>query len=83
MMRFLRPGERRGIHGSTRSSAWSTEFGLQFLVCHINQNALDRFDCQRPCDQRRGRAEPMLFQDFICLFRIIYTYYCGPHHRKT
>lgn len=61
-MRFLRPGARTGIHGSTRSSAWSTEFGLRFLVCHINQNALDRFDCQRPCDRRRSRRSLCFFK---------------------
>lgn len=62
MRRFLRSGAGRRIHGSTRSSARSTEFGLRFLVCHINQNALDRFDCQSLRDRRRSREEPVLFK---------------------
>lgn len=61
-MRFSRSGARRSIHGSTRSSARSTEFGLRFPVCHINQNALDRFDYQRLRDRRRGGEEPVLFK---------------------
>lgn len=61
-MRSSRSGARRSIHGSTRSSARSTEFGLRVLVCHINQNALDRLDYQRLRNRRRGGEEPMLFK---------------------
>ena len=68
MMRFFRSGTRGEIHGSTRSSARSMEFGLRFLVCNINQNVLDRFDNQRLRD-RRWSGGACVFQDFICLFQ--------------
>lgn len=69
MKRSLRSGARRRIHGSTRSSARSTEFGLRFkLVCHINQNALDRFDCQSLRDRRRSREEHVLHKTSFVFF---------------
>lgn len=48
-------GRRDHLHGVWSWVSW-------FLVCHINQNALDRFDRQWFHDRGRRREEHVLFK---------------------
>lgn len=82
MVRFIRSGTEGEIHGSTSSSARSTEFGLRFLVCHINQNALDRFD-NRGYVTGGVVGRSMCFPRLHLFIPIIYTFCRGCHHQKT